>query len=427
VTNEPSWDEIFSSQPNGTPAASPTASTPSVPPPAAEPPLTRRQVREQEAGRPAIPKSTFATVSGSDGRPPRKKRRRLGWLWALLIILALLGAAGYAAWTLFEPQIRQVLGIELPDDYTGSGNGTKANVVVVSGDTGTSIGKTLVKAGVVMTSKAFYDAAAKSTPAPTFQPGTYALQQQMSAKSALAALLDPANQVVSTVVIPEGKTLPQILQLLADKTGEPLADFQAAAKDPTVYGVPATAPSLEGFLFPATYKFDPGTKPKVILQQMVTRMDTALTEAGVAKADDLKVLTLASIVQKEGGVATDFPKVARVFDNRLAQGIHLQSDATVSYGIGGTSIFTTAAQRADTSNKYNTYANAGLPIGPISAPGDAAIDAVMKPATGDWIYFVLVNGDTGETQFDTTLAGHDAGVAKFQAWLKANPDYKTGG
>ncbi len=418
MTNEPSWDEIFSSQPTG--------SAPATPPrPGEEPPLTRRQLREREAGRPAAPRSTFATVTGGGGRPPRK-RRRLGWLWGLLIVVVLIGAGGYAVWSLFEPQIRHVLGIELPDDYTGTGNGVKTDVVVVSGDTGTSIAETLVKDGVVMTAKSFY-AVADTTPPPKFQPGTYALQKKMSAKSALTALLDPANRVVSTVLIPEGKTLPQVLQLLADKTGTPLADFQAAAKDPSVYGVPAAAPSLEGFLFPAKYSFDPGVSPHDILQTLVDRMSLALKQAGVAKADDLKVLTLASIVQKEGGVASDFPKVARVFDNRLAQGIHLQSDATVSYGIGGTSIFTTAAQRDDKSNKYNTYANPGLPIGPISAPGDAAIAAVQHPAAGDWIYFVLVNGKTGETQFDTTLAGHDAGVAKFQAWLKAHPDYKTGG
>ncbi|CAN5306705.1 hypothetical protein BH11ACT2_BH11ACT2_07350 [soil metagenome] len=426
MTNEPSWDEIFSSQPTGS-AVPPTAgaSTGDPTPAAGAPPLSRREAREQHAGHPSAPKSTFATVSGSDGRPPRK-RRRLGWLWALLVIIVLIGAGSYAAWSLFEPQIRHVLGIDLPDDYTGAGNGVKTDVVVVSGDTGTSIAKTLVKAQVVMTLKSFYDVANVS-PAPNFQPGTYALQKHMSAKSALAALLDPKNRVSSTVLIPEGKTLSQVLTVLADKTGTPLADFQAAAKDPTAYGVPATAPSLEGFLFPAKYQFDPGTTPKVILQTLVDRMTLALKQAGVAPADDLTVLTLASIVQKEGGVASDFPKVSRVFTNRLAQGIHLQSDATVSYGIGGKSIFTTAAQRADTSNKYNTYANPGLPIGPISAPGDAAIAAAISPAKGDWIYFVLVNGETGETQFDTTLAGHNAGVAKFQAWLKAHPDYKTGG
>ena len=425
MTNEPSWDEIFSSQQTGTAAAAGEQKTP-VPATtgAAEPaPLTRRQLREQEGAPP--PKSTFATVTGSDGRPPRKKRR-LGWLWAILIVLVLGGGATAAVWTLFEPQVREVLGWQLPTDYEGDGNGEEADVVIASGDVGADIAASLEKAGITMTSDAFYDLLLETEPAPTFQPGTYALEKEMSAASALAALTDGAHQVQSTVLIKEGATLEQTLAAIAEKTGLPLTDLEAAAEDPTVYGVPAEAPSLEGFLFPATYPFQPGATAEDILQQMVTRMDQALESAGVADADKLEVLTLASIIQKEGGSVDDFPKVSRVFTNRLDVDMPLQSDATVTYGTGGTSIFTTDAERADASNEYNTYANPGLPVGPISAPGDAAIEAAVNPAEGDWLYFVLVNGETGETKFSTTLAEHEAGVAEFQQWLRDNPDYETG-
>ena len=416
MSNEPSWDEIFSGQ-------QPVRPTPPTAAATGDEALTRRQLREQENTAPR--KSTFATVSGSDGRPP-KKRRRLGWLWALIVVLVLGGGAAAAVWVLFEDQVREVLGWELPDDYEGTGNGTEAKVVIASGDIGSTIAKSLVAANVTMSTKAFNELLLTTTPEPTFQPGTYALEEHMSAASALAALTDGAHLVQSKVLIKEGSTLEQTFAAIEKGTGVPVAELEAAASDPTAYGVTKDAPSLEGFLFPATYPFDPGASAEQIIQTLVDRMNQSLDAAGVAEKDRLKVLTLASIIQKEGGVASDFPKVSRVFTNRLEQGMNLQSDATVSYGTGGTSIFTTDAERADASNPYNTYANPGLPVGPISAPGDDAINAAINPVDGDWLYFVLVNGKTGETKFSKTLAEHEAGVAQFQQWLRDNPDYETG-
>jgi UPF0755 protein len=340
------------------------------------------------------------------------------------LTLLVIGAVGsYAVWSAFGPQIRHVMGWNPPIDYTGTGDGQPATVTIVSGQIGSDIAASLAKAGVTKTTAAFYDLLLKQTKPPIFEPGTYKLQKEMSAKSALVQLLDPKNRVVSNVVIPEGMTLTQILAKLSTGTGVPLADLQTAAKDYTALGVPKAAPSLEGFLFPATYQFDPGTPAKTILLRMIARMNQSLKTHGVSKANELKVLTLASIIQKEGGSTKDFYKVSTVFHNRLDQGIHLQSDATVSYGAHSAKIETTAAQRADASNKYNTYAHAGLPVGPIAAPGDAAIDAALHPAKGKWLYFVLVNGKTGETVFSNTLAEHNVAVAQWQAWLRAHPGY----
>jgi UPF0755 protein len=112
-----------------------------------------------------------------------------------------------------------------------------------------------------------------------------------------------------------------------------------------------------------------------------------------------------------------------VFQNRLDKKMLLQSDATVSYGAGSKTISTTAAQRADAGNKYNTYVHLGLPVGPIAAPGDDAIKAALHPANGPWLYFVLVNGYTGKTVFSTTLAQHNAAVLQWQAWSRAHPDF----
>jgi UPF0755 protein len=329
--------------------------------------------------------------------------------------------------------VRQVMGWELPIDYEGDGNGEAVDIVISQGDIGKDIATTLHDAGVTMTFEAFYTMLLEEEP--TFQPGTYSLEKEMSAAAALAALQDPANQVLSKATIIEGTTLPSALTNLAHGTGVPLADFQAAAADLPSLGLPGEAPSLEGYLFPATYTFEPGMTAHDILQVLVNRAFEALDGAGVAAADRHRVLTMAALVQKEGGPEKDFPQVARVFTNRLEQGMLLQSDATVSYGIGGPeqygaegkSIFTEDAERADTSNPYNTYVHAGLPVGPISAPGDAAIQAALHPADGPWLYFVLVNGETGETAFSTTGEEHAAAVKVWQQWLADNPDWQTGG
>ena len=411
MTNEPQWDDIFTSQPGA-----------SEPQPA---PLTRRELREaenREATRPEKKRSLY-DQGGSSTPPPKKKKRRLGWLWALLTVLVVGAGGAFAAWTLFEPQIREVLGWELPTDYEGTGNGTEVEVVVKSGDFGLDIAKTLSAAGVTMTTDAFYQLLLPMDPQPNFLPGTYTLQKEMSAQAAFDALQNPDNRVVSHVLIKEGVKLTTTLQALADGTGIALTEFEAAAADLASFGIPAQAPSLEGYLFPATYTFDPGLSAHDILAQLVARCFQSLDAQGVAVEDRHRVLTMAALIQKEGGSKEDFYKVSRVFTNRINIGMLLQSDATVSYGSGGTSISTTAAERADANNPYNTYAHLGLPVGPIAAPGDVAIDAALHPTKGSWLYFVLVNGETGETKFSKTLEEHEQGVAEFQAWIAEHPDF----
>ena len=132
------------------------------------------------------------------------------------------------------------------------------------------------------------------------------------------------------------------------------------------------------------------------------------------------MLIKASIVQAEAGRSQDMPKVARVLENRLARHIPLQLDSTVSYATGHFGITTSARDRASRS-PYNTYRVAGLPPGPIDSPGIAAVKAVLNPAAGDWLFFVTVNPDTGETKFAVTEAQRVAITREFQAWLRTHP------
>jgi UPF0755 protein len=357
--------------------------------------------------------------------PAPKKKRRLGWLWALIVVFVLAAGAAGTAWLMFEPQVRKIIGWELPIDYVGVGNGTVVEVVIESGQIGEDIARTLYTSGVTMTFEAFYQLLLEN-PSASFQPGTYSLQEQMSAQSAFAALNNPDSRIVARAVIPEGSTMPTILKRVADATGVSVDELTTASKDYPSLGLPKTLPSLEGYLFPATYTFDPGLSAQQLLQVMVDRMNEPLDAAGVAPEDRHRVLSLAALIQKEGGSTADFLKVSRVFTNRIEQGMLLQSDATVSYGSGSTSIFTSDAERADASNPYNTYVHKGLPIGPISAPGDAAINAALNPVDGPWLFFVLINGKTGETAFSRTVGEHDAAVRVWQQWLRDNPDWSTG-
>ena len=114
-------------------------------------------------------------------------------------------------------------------------------------------------------------------------------------------------------------------------------------------------------------------------------------------------------------------KVARVLDNRLKKKLPLQLDSTVSYAVQRFGVTTTPAERASKS-RFNTYRYTGLPVGPISNPGEDALRAVLHPSKGPWLFFVTVNPSTGETKFATTAAGHNRQKLEFQAWLRAHPN-----
>lgn len=358
--------------------------------------------------------------------PPadRRRRRRRGWI-ALIVVLALLGAlaaGGLWVWTTYEKQIREVMGWTEPAEYAPGEATGEALLTIESGDTGASISPKLFEAGVTRTSSAFYDYLIQTGQNPPFQPGTFRLQQKMTSEAALAAILDPANRLENTALIREGLTVDRTIETLASDLAIPLSDLQAAVADPSVYGVPAT--SLEGWLFPATYTFDPGTTATQIIQSMVDRTVASLDNAGVPVDDRERVLTIASIIEREARSENDFYNVSRVIQNRLDQGMRLQMDSTAQYGYGelhdGTA--SSSSEALADVNDWNTYVIDGLPKTPIANPGDRAIDAAMHPADGPWLYFVTVNLETGETVFSTTYEEHLAAVKRWQQWCTENPD-----
>lgn len=359
-------------------------------------------------------------------RRDRRKSRIAGWV-VFFVILAVLGgiaAGGFYVWDTYEDKIRAFMGWEEPKDYDEGIAEGEVSITIVSGDNGSTISRTLYEAGVTKTSSAFYDYLIATAQNPMFQPGVYSLQLKMTSAAALTALEDPANRRDYTAQLPEGLTLEQILPRLSEGIGIPLEDFQAAVTDPSAYGVAAN--SLEGWLFPATYTFDPGVTAPQVIQTLVDRAVSSLDAAAVPVERRQEILTIASIIQREGRT-DDFDKVSRVIQNRLnpdnpETNGYLQMDSTAQYGYNELHDGTASSSREalEDDNAWNTYKHPGLPKGPISNPGDAAIVAAMNPAEGPWLYFVTWNMDTGETIFTTTYAEHEQAIEQWHEWCAAN-------
>ena len=385
-------------------------------------------------------RTTHESVGSGHGRanrrslladePPREKRSRKG-AWGCLIVIAVLAALVAGAYFFLQGPISQIIAAtQGPADFTTEEAASGEDVVVMihGGDGGSDIATTLVDRGVVKSFDAFYTLLLEATPEPVFQPGAYQLKTKMVASTALDALLVDGTRLRQTVVVPEGTAAVDVLQSISEGTDIPLTDVQAAAANVGSFGLPPEATTLEGFLFPATYTFSPGDTAQVVLQAMVDRQFEALDSAGVAVTDRWSTVVFASLIQREAGLAADYYKVSRVFLNRLEparwQSGLLQSDATVAYGTGNTHLVTTTdAERGDAGNAYNTYVHPGMVVGPISNPGDLAIDAALNPLDGPWLFFVTVNLDTGETVFSTTVAEHDAAVVVWQNWMREHPEY----
>ena len=356
-------------------------------------------------------------VKPYDKRTGRARRRRNPV--AILISLLVLGGL------VFSIVIGGQKLIELinpaSQDYTGQGTG-EIQIRVQNGDTLSDIARTLVDADVIASVGPFVDAAEANAASVGIQPGVYGMRLQMSGQAALDQLLDPVSRLMTRVTLPEGLTVERTLARIAEETGRPVEEYQAAAADPAALGLPAYANGqLEGFLFPATYDVEPDDAPVDLLREMVTRGTQVFAELGIPEADRLAVVTKASLVQAEAGSVEDMGKVARVLENRLSDGMALQLDTTVNYANGKGGITTTSDDRANPS-PYNTYVHPGLPPGAINNPGEDALRAVLNPTQGDWRFFVVVDPDTGDTRFAVTKEEHDQNVELFRQWLRENPE-----
>jgi peptidoglycan lytic transglycosylase G len=314
-----------------------------------------------------------------------------------------------------------------PADYTGQGKG-KVVVEVPQGANGQQIADVLASKDVVKSAEAFYQVSLDDARAQSIQPGFYQLRKQMSAKAALAALVDKRNRVEGKVVVPEGSRVGPIVQAIARGSEITAKQVTAVLDQPKELGLPAEAKdNPEGYLFPATYTVEPGTSARTLLRQMVAKtldVEKRLDIDARARSLNLskeQVLTVASILEYEANRAADYPKVARVLYNRLKKNIALQLDSTVSYvSKRKGDVWTTPEERASTS-EYNTYKHTGLPPGPIGSPGEKTIEAALNPAAGDWLYFVP-DFEKGTTVFSDNLADHEKAAKKAREYCRTHDE-----
>jgi UPF0755 protein len=311
------------------------------------------------------------------------------------------------------------------EDYQGAGTG-EVVVEVKEGQTLSDIGVTLKENGVVASAQSFIDAASANPQSQSIGPGFYRLSERMSAAAALARMLDPASRVVTRVVIPEGLREDQVVKRLSQASGIPRARFTQAIKDAGELGLPKWAKgNAEGFLFPATYEFRPDTPARDMISAMIARWQESADKLQfTARAKQTgyspyEVMVIASLVQAEGH-PNDYGKVSRVIYNRLAAGMPLQLDATVNYVLKKSDINLSPGEIA-TDSPYNTYQNTGLPPTPINQPGEAAMAAALRPDEGDWLYFVAVNPDTGETKFTSDYNEFLTFKQEFEEYVAENP------
>ncbi len=278
-------------------------------------------------------------------------------------------------------------------------------VIVERGASLTAIAENLQSGGVIDDAFLFRLSARLYRVSRSLKAGEYAFPARVSMGGVIDILVS-GETVIRQFTVPEGLTSAEVMTLIAG------VDGLVGELD----GVPT-----EGSLLPETYNYAWADARPDIVGRMEKAMADTLAELWPTRAEGLPIDTpaeaviLASIVEKETGVAEERPLVAGVFINRLKRGMRLQSDPTVVYALtGGTGPLDRALRSRDlrVDNPYNTYGNAGLPPGPIANPGRAALEAVLNPAETDYLYFVA--DGTGGHAFAKTLAEHNRNVAKWR-------------
>ncbi|HIM25492.1 MAG TPA: endolytic transglycosylase MltG [Rhodospirillales bacterium] len=288
---------------------------------------------------------------------------------------------------------------------------TERIVVIERGASTTAIARDLNRAGVLTNSLVFRLAVRLSGAGKPLKAGEYAFPARISPESVLE-LLRSGRTVVRRVTFAEGLSTVEMLSQLA--------------RTPGLIGNVSISPG-EGTLLPETYHFSYGDKRRDILRRMTNAMQDLVAnlwnnrDEGLPLKSPGEALVLASIVEKETALAVERPRIAAVFINRLKKGMRLQSDPTVVYGlIDGKRPLGRKLLGADLKkpSPFNTYVINGLPPSPISNPGAAALEAVLRPAKSQEIYFVA-DGSGGHV-FSKTLAEHNRNVAKWRKLNRAN-------
>jgi UPF0755 protein len=318
----------------------------------------------------------------------------------LLFVLCIAGGAGYAIYEANRP-------------YQGF---TDEKFIDIAKGTSTAmLAQKLEREGVVRRSWLFLLARACS-PGTKLQAGEYRFDHPASPFDVLHKIAR-GDIYYLEVTIPEGQNLFDIAANVARLKIFTEAQFLKAAKDPSlIRDLDPKATSLEGYLWPDTYRVVRTTTPAQFCQ-MMTRKFRAVWKSVGAGADVHQIVTLASLVEREARIPGDRPLVASVFANRMRQAVKLDCDPTTVYAALLEGRYRGTIYRSDLESQspYNTYKHVGLPPGPIANPGLSAIKAALEPADTKYLYFVAKPDGSGGHNFSETLAQHNAASAKYHA------------
>jgi UPF0755 protein len=328
-----------------------------------------------------------------------------------LVVLLLLGIGVWQglSWLNGEPA---------EDDFR---EGETVVVEIPEGVGASAVGQELADAGVIRSAIAFSLAARGDDRAQRIRPGTYELTRGMSADEILEVLSEaPEGAEVFRVTIPEGLTVDQSLERLADAgpyTEDELrtALSRLSAPDWVPAGeLPEDAEPFEGLLFPDTYEFTVDTEAEDVLLALVQQTERVLGEIAIPEGlSRYDVVRIASLIERETRVRDEQPVVSSVIHNRLEQPMRLQIDATVQYA-RGEHTDRVLFDDLEIASLWNTYQHDGLPPTPIAAAGRGAITAAAQPADTDYLYYVVSDPTTGEHVFAETLAEHNRNVAEYR-------------
>jgi peptidoglycan lytic transglycosylase G len=320
----------------------------------------------------------------------------------LLLVLLLVTIAGALTWLVLAPAPAVQAGplvVEIPPH-----EGLRR------------IAERLGEAGVVRSRAAFVALAVARGSLRRLKAGEYEVPRDASTLDVLD-LLESGRVRQHLILHPEGATVSELARALEAERLASAADVVRAAADERLrQSLGVEGPTLEGYLFPDTYQFVRGMSPEEMLTRMVQRLRGKLTPELLARARARglslhQLLTLASIVEREAVDPDERRTIAAVFWNRLRLDMPLQADPTVQYAVAKERRALTRADLASDS-PFNTYTHRGLPPGPIASPGLAAIEAALDPAPVAYLYFV--KRDDRRHHFSTTVAEHNAAVARYR-------------
>lgn len=316
----------------------------------------------------------------------------------LLLLLIVVAAAGWVAWALYLPV----------------NPGGEKFVLLRPGWSSKHIAQELQNQGIIRNARAFL--IMHYIDARSLKAGEYKFDQPATARQVHARLVR-GDIYHHTVVIPEGFNMFDIAAAIEQSGLAKKEDFLRSARRDLVLikDLDPDATSLEGYLFPDTYAFTRTQSVDDMAAEMVHRFRQQAQQAGLTQ-DFHRVVTMASIVEKETAAPEERPLVASVYYNRLAQHIALAADPSVIYAALLAGRYSGVIHQSDLAydSPYNTYRYAGLPPGPIANPGKSALEAALHPASSDFLYFVADGSGNGHHRFARTLEEHARNVAAYR-------------